>query len=142
MKDRASILLTVPINPSGITVREFLGLFENEKNDKVFDELYSGFNISKIANSFLDSISDGERQKVLLLKVLSKDVDLFILDEPGTFLDYSTKKYLYDFIRRMVKEQKRGVLISSHDLDHLRETIDGSYRLHDGTGELTVELKS
>ena len=132
VRKRSSILLTVPVRPAGMRVREFLGLYEEERNDTLYSELVELFSVAKLMNSYMDSISDGERQKVLLVKVLSKNVDLIILDEPSTFIDFRSREKLYEFISERLMKLGKAILLSTHDLHNAREHLSNSYHVIEG----------
>lgn len=59
------------------------------------------------------SISGGERQKINLARVFSKNNSTLILDEPTTFLDLKAKKYLENEINKIAK--KKIVIVVSHN---------------------------
>ena len=80
----------------------------------------------------MDSISDGERQKVLLTKVLSKKATVIILDEPSTYLDYTSREKLYEFLSNRMIPMGKALLISTHDLHNAREHMSKSYLVKDG----------
>ena len=63
------------------------------------------------------SLSDGEKQKVMIAKALVQDTPIIYMDEPSAFLDYPSKVELLKLITRLAKEEHKTVLYSSHDLD-------------------------
>ena len=80
-------------------------------------------------------LSGGERNRLLLAKILTDPKDLLILDEPTNDLDIETIDILVDFI----KEFKGCVITASHDLDFLNRTVD-KFLLFDGNGLITKTL--
>jgi iron complex transport system ATP-binding protein len=137
IKSHSSILLTVPVRPVGMRVREFLDLYENERDIALYKELFELFSIGKLMDSFMDSVSDGERQKVLLTKVLSKKTNLLILDEPSTYLDFNSREKLYDFLSSRLIKLNKAILISTHDLHNAKKHLNNSYYVKDGAVEET-----
>ncbi|WP_270372550.1 ABC transporter ATP-binding protein [Longicatena caecimuris] len=72
-----------------------------------------------------DNISQGEKRKIVLNRAFVKDVSLYLLDEPESFLDADAKKKVIDFL--MMKKSDRMIIIVSHDKDIIQcadEVID------------------
>ena len=65
------------------------------------------------------SLSDGEKQKVMIAKALVQDTPIIYMDEPTAFLDYPSKVELILLIDRLAKEEHKTILYSSHDLELL-----------------------
>ena len=65
------------------------------------------------------SLSDGEKQKVMIAKALVQDTPIIYMDEPSAFLDYPSKVELMLLIDRLAKEEHKTILYSSHDLELL-----------------------
>ena len=65
------------------------------------------------------SLSDGEKQKVMIAKALVQDTPIIYMDEPTAFLDYPSKVELMLLIARLAKEEGKTILYSSHDLELL-----------------------
>ena len=63
------------------------------------------------------SLSDGEKQKVMIAKALVQDTPIIYMDEPSAFLDYPSKVELLHLISRLAKEEHKTILYSSHDLE-------------------------
>ncbi|MDO8898601.1 MAG: ABC transporter ATP-binding protein [Bacteroidales bacterium] len=80
--------------------------------------------ITHLIGRTLISLSDGERQKVMIAKALAQDTPIIILDEPAAFLDYPSKIELMQLLRKLTTEQGKAILFSSHDLDLVLRTAD------------------
>lgn len=65
------------------------------------------------------SLSDGEKQKVMIAKALVQDTPIIYMDEPSAFLDYPSKLELLKLISRLASEEHKTILYSSHDLELL-----------------------
>ena len=65
------------------------------------------------------SLSDGEKQKVMIAKALVQDTPIIYMDEPTAFLDYPSKVELMHLIAKLAKEERKTILYSSHDLELL-----------------------
>ena len=93
------------------------------------------FNPSDLANK-VSTLSGGQRNRLLLAKILAKPNQLMILDEPTNDLDTETLDILIDFINAY----EGTVLISSHDRDFLDKTVHKLFYFH-GDGKIDISNK-
>ena len=84
----------------------------------------------------LISLSGGERNRLLLAKILAKPNEILILDEPTNDLDIETIDLLIDFLNM----HKGSSLISSHDIDFLEKTCHRFF-FFDGSGIIKFSNK-
>ncbi|NOU47150.1 MAG: ABC transporter ATP-binding protein [Bacteroidales bacterium] len=80
--------------------------------------------IESFNNRTFVTLSDGERQKVMIAKALAQDTPIILLDEPAAFLDYPSKIDLVHLLQSLVNNHKKTILFSSHDLDLTLRTAD------------------
>jgi ribose transport system ATP-binding protein len=85
----------------------------------------------------VDLFSGGNQQKVLLAKVLTRDVDLFVFDEPTVGVDVGTRAAIYEFLRDLCQQGAAIALISS-DLPEILHLTNRVYVFYRGT--LRAEL--
>jgi len=85
----------------------------------------------------VDHFSGGNQQKVLLAKSLTRDVKLFVFDEPTVGVDVGTRVAIYEFIRDLCEAGAAVLLISSDlpEILHLTNRVYVMYR-----GQLRAEL--
>ena len=76
------------------------------------------------------SLSGGEKARLLLAKLMARESNLLILDEPTNDLDLET----LDLLQEVIAEYEGTVLLVSHDRDFLNRTVDTSIILT-GQGE-------
>lgn len=79
------------------------------------------FDLSRYWDTKLNTMSGGEKQKVMLLKVLGKGKSVMVLDEPSTGLDDYSIETLLKYLSAV--KQDRTVIIISHD-QRFREIAD------------------
>lgn len=80
--------------------------------------------VAHLKHRRLISLSDGERQKVMIAKALAQDTPLIILDEPAAFLDYPSKIELMHLLKDLTVHSGKTILFSSHDLDLVLRSAD------------------
>jgi len=81
-----------------------------------------------LRDAFLDEISGGERQRVLIAAALVQEPKLLILDEPGNFLDPKHRLELARLLKTLYTERELAILMVSHDWNpylHLGPSIMG-----------------
>ncbi|RFA94862.1 ribosome biogenesis/translation initiation ATPase RLI, partial [Pyrobaculum aerophilum] len=94
------------------------------KKAGIREELVKRFGLDKLLNREVDKLSGGELQKLAVAAALSKDVDVYIFDEPATHLDVVERVKVADAIREYT--QNKYVLVVEHDLtvlDFLADNI-------------------
>ena len=97
-------------------------LTENDENEiKASLELVG---INHLIDRVFNTLSDGEKQKVMIAKAIAQNTPIIMLDEPTAFLDYPSKIELFSLLKKLAKEQKKAILFSSHDLELLLRYTD------------------
>lgn len=86
----------------------------------------------------VDYYSGGNQQKVLLARTLTRDVKLFIFDEPTIGVDVGARVVIYEFIRDLC-EGGAAVLLVSSDLPEILHLSHRAYVMYRGT--LNSELQ-
>jgi ABC-type multidrug transport system ATPase subunit len=95
-------------------------------------ELYKLFKID-YQNKRFDSYSTGMQQNFALMRALIHEPELLLLDEPTKSLDYTAALTLRTFIKeRLVKEQKKTVIFTTHHMDEATDFADLFLILHKG----------
>src|SRR3990167_6600141 len=127
-------------------LRLFVGEFEPTKGD-IQDRVLGKFeqlNIKSLSfDRLLNSLSGGERTKVVLAKLLISEPDFIILDEPTNNLDHSSREIIYE----LVKNWERGLLVVSHDrnllnlLDQTLELSNKGLKIYGGNWDSYKEQK-
>lgn len=122
-----SIVLTQKPDVQNLTVEEIVGLGRSpytgffgklHANDQqIVDESITAVGIEKLKNRMIQTLSDGERQKVMIAKALAQQTPIIFLDEPTAFLDFSSKVETFQLLQRMAHEMGKLVLLSTHDLE-------------------------
>ena len=63
------------------------------------------------------TLSDGQRQRVMLARALCQEPEVIVLDEPTAYLDIRHKIELLDILREMAREKGITVVMSLHEID-------------------------
>lgn len=73
--------------------------------------------MSSFAAKTMDSLSDGEAQRVMIARALAQRTPVILLDEPTAFLDMPARYELCALLRRLAREEGKCILFSTHELD-------------------------
>lgn len=99
-----------------------LGFSQDEVAARVEGAL-SALRIEKLTDRAPHQLSGGEMKRVALASVLSLNPDVWLLDEPSSGLDPTSRYWLEEFIYRQ-GELGKTVLVATHDLDLARDVAD------------------
>ena len=80
--------------------------------------------IDELSDRYIDRLSDGERQKVMIARALAQETPLIVLDEPMAFLDFPSKLELMQILRKLATEHNKGILMTTHDLNLSIQSAD------------------
>ena len=80
--------------------------------------------IARLARRTVSTLSDGERQKAMIAKVLAQQTPVIMLDEPTAFLDYPSKVETMLLLMRLSHAQGKTVFMSTHDIELALQTAD------------------
>ena len=72
---------------------------------------------TQFANKLFDSLSDGERQRVMIARALAQTSKIMVLDEITAFLDLPGRVEVMTLLRSHAEKTGKIVLLSSHDLE-------------------------
>lgn len=130
------LVLTDKTSTGGLTVRElvelgrypYTGFFgQLSDSDKVIvEKAMTDVGIFHKADSYMAELSDGERQKVMIAKVLAQECPIILLDEPTAFLDIESRTEIIGLLHTLALIQNKTILLSTHDIDlalHLSDRL-------------------
>lgn len=104
---------------------------------RAVDEALKLVGISQLACRQVDTLSDGERQKVMIAKALAQQTPVIYLDEPTAFLDFPSKVEVLLLLKRICREQHKTIFLSTHDVELALQVADCIWLMDSATG-LTV----
>lgn len=109
----------------------FFGKIREEDENMIKDSL-DIVGIKHLNNRYFTTLSDGERQKVMIAKTIAQNTPIIFMDEPTAFIDYPSKIELFNLMKKLCKEQNRTIVFSSHDLELLLRYTDDIWLVSKG----------
>lgn len=140
--NKIAIVTTERVQTQGLLARDvvelgrsphtgfFGGLTQEDRNVVARAAGLTG--IEPLMNRSMATLSDGERQKVMIAKALAQETPLILLDEPTAFLDFPSKVSTLLLLNRLCQEQGKSILVSTHDLDLALQTAQELWLLPKG----------
>ena len=127
------ILGLLPQNPQSMFVKNTVlyDLLDIESDEEKVKEMADLCGINRILNQHPFDLSGGEQQRVALCKILLKNPEIVLLDEPTKGCDIQFKEELKDILRSLRKSGK-AIIIVSHDLDFCADISDRCAMFFDG----------
>ena len=122
-----SIVLTYKTDVQNLSVAEMVGMGRmpytgfwgkfNADDREIVAEAINMVGINHLKDRMVQTLSDGERQKVMIAKALAQQTPIILLDEPTSFLDFPSKVEMLQLLHRLAKETDKVVFLSTHDLE-------------------------
>ncbi|WP_449031002.1 ABC transporter ATP-binding protein [Prevotella melaninogenica] len=139
---QVSIVLTQKPDVQNLTIEEIIGLGRSPytgffgrlraEDRKVVDDAIATMGIEKLRGRMIQTLSDGERQKVMIAKALAQETPIILLDEPTAFLDFPSKAETFQSLQRMAHERDKLILLSTHDLELAVRFADSLLEVKEG----------
>ncbi len=128
------VVLTERVSLQNMTVEELVGMGRSpytgfwgrlSKEDHAqVDAAITMVGIDNLRGRMIQTLSDGERQKVMIAKALAQETPIIFLDEPTAFLDYPSKVEILHLLHRLSREAGKTIFLSTHDLELALQIAD------------------
>ncbi|BDD12224.1 iron(III) ABC transporter ATP-binding protein (plasmid) [Fulvitalea axinellae] len=94
------------------------------KDYEKVNEAMESTKTSRFTGRTFSSLSDGEKQRVLIARVLAQDTDVILLDEPTAHLDLPGRAEIMLLLKSLAHSTGKAVLMSTHDPDMATQVAD------------------
>jgi ATP-binding cassette subfamily E protein 1 len=93
---------------------------------KAEQSLITKLSLEKLLDKPLSQLSGGELQRVAIAECLSKDADIYLLDEPSAHLDVEQRVNVANILKKTIEEKEKSAFVIDHDimfLDYLSDRL-------------------
>lgn len=136
------VVLTERPDVQNMTVRDMVGMGRSPytgfwgrltaEDEQYVTEAMKLAGIVALERRMFSTLSDGERQKVMIAKVLAQQTPVILLDEPTAFLDFPSKVEMMRLLRRLAHEMQKIIFLSTHDVELALQLSDRLWIMHPG----------
>lgn len=133
------VVLTDKVEVQGLSVHDLIAMGRSpytnfwgsikSEDETLIDEAIQLVGIQELAQRQVSTLSDGERQKVMIAKALAQQTPLIFLDEPTAFLDFPSKVDIMMLLSQLAQQRQMAILVSTHDLDMALQVADALWLL-------------
>ena len=134
MAKTVAVVLTERIRPELMTCAEVVAMgrypYTNmlgrltPADEQIVRDAMARVHALDLAQRDFDTLSDGQRQRILLARAICQEPQVLVLDEPTAYLDIRHKIELLDILRDMARNKSMTIILSLHEIDLAMKVSD------------------
>lgn len=113
--------------------RPYIKWNATQQDRRIVKQVMEMLGLEGYAMRYLDELSGGELQKVVIARALAQEPDLLLLDEPTSSLDLKNQMEVVRLIKTVVKNNSIAAIVTMHDLNLAVRFADKFVMLKNGT---------
>ena len=106
------------------------GRIDQENKSKILEAIENA-GMTPLSARYIGELSDGERQRAMIARILAQDAGLMVMDEPTAFLDIGSKFEILNLLHNLAKSSEKTIIFSTHDLQMALSQADKIWLLKD-----------
>lgn len=128
------VVLTEKTDLRNMTVQDLVGLGRSpytgfwgtlhQHDLDIVEKAIELVGIETLKGRMIHTLSDGERQKVMIAKALAQETPVIFLDEPTAFLDFPSKVEIMQLLHNLSRTTGKTIFLSTHDLELALQIAD------------------
>lgn len=122
-----------------ITVAQLF--MKNKLNAQFLEEAARKLSVNSLMDKEMHTLSGGELQRVAIVNALSKDADIYLLDEPSAFLDIEQRLNFASLVQKLIENSNRVCFVVDHDLV-LVDAVSSRIMVFDGEASVIGHANS
>ena len=121
------VVLTEKTDLRNMSVEDLVGLGRSpytgfwgtlhQQDCEIVENAIEMVGIGNLKDRMVQTLSDGERQKVMIAKALAQETPVIFLDEPTAFLDFPSKVEIMQLLHNLSRTTGKTIFLSTHDLE-------------------------
>lgn len=100
-----------------------------ETDEEHVEKALRSVNMWEMRNKRIGELSGGQKQRICLARIFATDPDLFVLDEPTTGMDETSRNEFYRLLRHNAHDHGKAILMITHDHEDVKKYADRHIRL-------------
>ncbi|MGL4762009.1 MAG: ABC transporter ATP-binding protein [Sarcina sp.] len=89
----------------------------SDSDIEIVENTMKELNIDHLAQKGFNELSGGQKQKILIARALVQEADVYLLDEPISFLDIKNQIEVLKILKKLANERNKIVIVVIHDLN-------------------------
>ena len=89
----------------------------SKEDTEIINQSLAAVGMESFADRAIDTLSDGEFQRVMIARALAQQTPVILLDEPTAFLDIPTRFEICRLLADLAQDQGKTIIFSTHDID-------------------------
>ena len=143
-----SIVFSTTVAIENITVFDFVAYgrypytnwlgINTDSDKKTIKNALQLCGVNELKDRFYSELSDGERQKVNIARVIAQDTPLIVLDEPTAHLDLINKVEVLKLLKELAANHNKMIVISTHQIEMALQLCDEIWILNNNEIEINT----
>ncbi|MBK5200569.1 MAG: ABC transporter ATP-binding protein [Spirochaetaceae bacterium] len=119
-------------------IRDFISLGRYAKktsraeDNAVIDEMINLTNLEALSDKYVEEISGGEYQRVVIARALCQETPIILLDEPTSSLDPLHQSEVMRLLKELVAKKNMSIVCTLHSLNSALDYCNSSVLMKDG----------
>lgn len=100
---------------------------------ELIEESLEKVGIADLKDRFVNRLSDGQLQMVMIARALVQDTDLIIMDEPTSHLDIENQFKIFELIYKLSKETHKTFIVATHQIELILQNASRLWWIDNGS---------